>query len=87
MNIYSIKDIKAKLFGQPFFSRNDASATRSIAVYLGKPNDGDPMAKYPEDFVLYRLGKFDDETGAIIPEETPVSLVALQTLSKNPLDK
>lgn len=63
--VFSIFDTKAKLYGQPFFSKNKETAIREFQVAVH--GDG-MMGKYPEDFTLYSVGRFKFETGEIIPQ-------------------
>jgi hypothetical protein len=68
MNVYSIKDLKAAYFMQPFVSRNKGEAVRSFSSAVNDAgNSNNLMAKYPADYALFELGTFDEETGAIIP--------------------
>lgn len=77
MRIYSIYDSKAQYFGTPVFQRNAAEAIRSFSKVV---NDGRSLpSDCPEDFVLFELGEFDEQTGKVIPHAAPLSLTgALQ---------
>jgi hypothetical protein len=63
LGIYVIRDKKAHAYMQPVTTRNDGTAIRMIQSSLQK-GDTD-LAKYPEDFALYRIGEFDEITGTI----------------------
>lgn len=65
LHIYAVLDRKAQAFGRPFTIQNDAMAIRAFAAAQSDP--GSEISKYPEDFTLYSLGAFDDQTGEIIP--------------------
>lgn len=56
-------DQKSKTAGQPFFVKNDAIAIRSFSAAVEEGNSD--LSKYPEDFVLLRIGEFNQETGEI----------------------
>lgn len=62
--VYSIFDVKAKHFGVPFYAPNKAVGLRNVQSLV---RDGSASAsmlsRFPEDFVLYDLGTFDDERG------------------------
>lgn len=59
--MYSVFDAKAGVYGTPFFSPQDAMAVRAFADLA---NDlGTLVGKHPEDFTLFTVGHFDDETG------------------------
>lgn len=72
LNVYTIKDIKAETFGNPFYSANDNTAKRSLEQASKDPNT--TISQYPEDFVLYKLGQWDDETATISTLDTPFYL-------------
>lgn len=71
-NVYTIKDIKAEVFGNPFYSANDQTAKRSLDQASKDPNT--TICQYPEDFVLYKLGQWDDETATLSTLDTPFYL-------------
>jgi len=72
VNAYSILDTKSKIYNNPYFLINDAVAVRQFGLIV---NDKESLiSKYPEDFRLYRVGKFDMRTGKIITEENPVEI-------------
>lgn len=71
--VYAIRDEKANSFNNIVVSSNDLVIQRSFAetVITGS----DRMMKFsPRDFVLYRIGKFNLETGEMIPEAPIVRL-------------
>lgn len=64
MKIFSIRDLKVEAYSTPFFSLNQGTATRDISVrFLENPM----MKDYSEDFALYEIGDFDDQSGLISP--------------------
>jgi hypothetical protein len=69
--VYSIKDIKAVLFSQPYLSQNDYTAQRSFAQSI-KQNES--INANPEDFQLVHIGQFNALTGEIIPK--PIKALA-----------
>lgn len=62
MIMFGIYDLKAEHFFAPFFERSNDSAIRAIAVQFSEDS---MIARYPEDFVLYKLAQFDAESGAV----------------------
>lgn len=66
--IYSIRDNCAAAFIPPFFLPNDDMAIRAFS---NSCNDQEHMfCRNSEDYSLYYLGDFDDETGVItVPVE------------------
>lgn len=70
--MYSILDLKAAAFLQPFTVVNAAVARRSIA---GAVNNREHMfGQVPEDFAMYHIADFDEATGVI----TPLSPIVLE---------
>lgn len=64
LNLYSIYDIKAKVHIQLFQEANDYSAIRSFKDIV---NDSKfSISRYPADFALYAIGKFEQETGNLV---------------------
>lgn len=69
MVICSIHDTKAEAFSQPMFFQAVGQALRSFIDAVTDERDGNNnFAKHPEDFNLFRIGTFDDQTGEIVPE-------------------
>lgn len=63
MRIFTIKDEKAESFLQPFFAKNSAVALRMIEEAA---NDTDHnFNKHAEDFRIFEIGGFDEDTGEI----------------------
>lgn len=65
LRCYSIYDRKTLAFFPPFFMATDGAATRSFADLAGDMNT--QVGKHPGDFVLFMIGEFDDQKGAMIP--------------------
>lgn len=80
IGVYSFQDIKAQTFGNPFYAVNNQTAIRILSGVL-YANDS-YIARFPEDYKLYKIGEFDDSTGRLIPLElleyiTSADIVAL----------
>ncbi|QXP08593.1 MAG: nonstructural protein [Arizlama microvirus] len=68
--IVSVRDRAADVFSVPNFVLNIGAAIRSFGDEIRKPGtDQVPnmFNKHPEDFDLYSLGEYDDETGEFSP--------------------
>lgn len=70
--IYAVFDNKAEAFMQPFFADTPGLATRQFQTNVN--NDQSIFNKYPNDFVLYEIGIFDDAKGAVIPHDNNINL-------------
>lgn len=73
LKYFSVFDKKANLFGPVFSSHTLGSAERSLKESMSNPDS--PHGKYPDDFSLYHLFDFDDETGLIVDTHEPPLLV------------
>ena len=75
-NIYTIRDEAAKYFFPIFLANTDAEAIRMFSLSLGE--------KWPHrvDYILFRNGTFDSETGLTTSEETPVLVMPGINLEK-----
>lgn len=72
VNIYTVLDKKAGIYNTPQFLVNDEVAIRLFEFLVNQPES--VMARYPEDYSLYRIGSYDLDTGIIIPEAYPKPL-------------
>ena len=58
VNIFSVFDVVAKAYLQPFYSTNKGTAIRALVESMSDPKS--VIARYPEQYVLFELGTFDD---------------------------
>lgn len=65
MRLYAIYDKKAANFGEPLLAVNDAVMVRYLKDGLSPQH---PMLKYPEDFDLYSIAGYSQDTGRIEAE-------------------
>lgn len=72
MKLFTTHDSKAKAYLQPFFMRSKGEAIRGFSELANE--EGHQFKKYPEDFTLFYLGEYNEETGIITPLKTPESL-------------
>lgn len=71
IKVFSVLDAKIGAFAQPWFSPTREAGIRAFVEATRDPTT--MLAKHPEDFALYELGEFNDETG-IFSSSTPVAL-------------
>lgn len=69
LTAFSVFDIKAKVFCMPFFVHNVNLALRSFGDAVLDNSTG--ISKHPEDYHLYKLGEFDDDSGKLLSLEVP----------------
>lgn len=70
--IFTVLDIKAEAYLQPFFVPTTAFAVRSFAETCNTPDHD--FQKFPEDYVLIDLGEYDEQTGIITSHPTPMPM-------------
>lgn len=61
--IVSVRDAKMEAFGRPVFVTTVGGAIRSFDDEVNRDERDNQMFAHPEDFQLYQLGTFDDNTG------------------------
>lgn len=74
MYVVAIIDTQIGVFSRPSFVRSEGEARRGFVDEVNrKPNNGEqnPLNQHPEDFALYHLGLYDDETGRFEMPERP----------------
>lgn len=67
LKAYAVRDLKAGAYSVPFFSLNDNTALRTATDWANDTNH--PFGKHPEDYELFSLGTYDDETALLTPDE------------------
>lgn len=72
MRMYSIFDIKAQWYMSPTTIRNDEEAKRMFGDLAA--DERLEIGKHPEDFLLVRVGTFNNETGQL--EGTEPTIIA-----------
>jgi hypothetical protein len=71
LNICSVKDRAADAFGRPMFVPSTGVAIRSFSDEINRANDDNQLYNHPDDFDLYDLGSFDDNTGLFELHQLP----------------
>ena len=74
LEIVSVYDVKADIFSTPVFTASQATAKRDFADVAQNPES--KICKHPEDYRLFLLGMFDDETGTVESVLRPVLLIS-----------
>lgn len=62
---FSVFDSKAMTFGQPMFVSNTAVMFRMMKDEVAREGPDNMLNRHPEDFGVYAVGSFDDETGVL----------------------
>jgi hypothetical protein len=69
LKVFSIHDQKAEAYNTPFFQKTKGEALRNFTTGVNDPKT--TLNQYPEDFDLWEMGDWDDQTGKFEPYETP----------------
>lgn len=80
--IYSILDSKAGLFGPLMAFHRDGEAMRALDATVNSKQDSQ-ISKHPEDFRLFFVGTFDEESGDFESHKpAPQFIAAADTFKK-----
>jgi len=71
LQLISIRDQKGEAFAPPKAHKTIGEAERFLEHLVNKNADGNFLHMYPEDFDLYHLGSFDDQTGKMKLFDSP----------------
>lgn len=69
-----IKDRVADTYHPPFCVPNTGIAVRMFTDEINKASEQNIMYKHPDDFDLYQLGMYDDETALVTQDAVPRQL-------------
>lgn len=69
LKIYAVFDVKASNYGQPFFMTQHGLAVRAFSDLA--QDDKASVSKHPEDYKLYCLGEYDDNSGKFVSLSVP----------------
>lgn len=65
LHAYSIFDKKTASYACPVWARHLEEVVRSLRIELEDPKS--TYARFAADFVLFRIGHFEQDTGALVP--------------------
>lgn len=63
MEIIATRDIVSNLYGQPMFVPTIGGAIRAFGDECKRKEPNNILSTHPEDFELWHLGSWDDNTG------------------------
>ena len=75
MIVCSIKDRAADAFGRPFYVPAVGVAIRSFQDEVNRKSDDSQIYAHPDDFDLFELGVFNDDSGLFELFEQPKLLM------------
>lgn len=81
LKVYSVYDHQIESFARPFFMQSKGEAIRGWIQVVNDP--GTQINKTPQDFILFELGEYDDQTGMFSQPKAPVPIApALEYIKK-----
>jgi len=78
----SVKDRAADAYGRPMFVPSIGVAIRSFSDEVNRTDPDNQLNNHPDDFDLYYLGEFDDQSGDLITKGKPQFIVAATSFKK-----
>jgi hypothetical protein len=73
--VVSVRDRAADVFGRPFYVPHRNVAVRDFTDEVNRSSGDNALFRHPDDFDLYLLGTFDDNTAKFEAEESYTCLV------------
>lgn len=67
LNAYTLHDTKAASYSPPFFAGAHGLATRMVMELASDMST--TVGRHPSDFTLYCVGRFDTESGQVLPAQ------------------
>lgn len=86
MEIYAIRDNKAKTMNTPFFQPTDVHALRAFHAEVNRMHENNMIYLYPEEFDLCHIGTFTEPEGVIDGKTARGLLANGNSLKKTPKD-
>lgn len=72
LTVAAVYDLKSESYLQPIFVPNKATAERAFSNSVnGRESD---ISQNPEDFIMYHIGEYDDESGLLTPLQPPAHI-------------
>lgn len=81
LKAFSIRDSKAEIFNTPFFKNTLGEAERDFSTLC--KDEKSNVFQYPEDYDLYYLGTYNNNTGCYKTLDTPQHMLkAVQVITR-----
>ncbi|QXP08180.1 MAG: nonstructural protein [Arizlama microvirus] len=83
--VYSVYDKKAFAFNIPLFMPTEQTILRRLSLTINNATSENVLYYHTEDFALYHIGTFNDNSGVFTPDSTPKFITELAVLKKGEL--
>lgn len=80
MHIFAIRDRALGAYMQPWVAQTPGLATRMFQDELG--NKEGQMFRHPDDYDLYHIGEFNQDTGVLVPKTSAQLLASGKNLKQ-----
>lgn len=77
--VISVFDVQAQTFAQPMFVAAMGVGVRMVADEVNRAADDNLLYRHPQDFRLFELGEWDDQSGVCKFHAQPVLVQDLST--------
>jgi hypothetical protein len=81
MNMYTIFDVASGAYMRPFFMPSDGQAKRAFKDISTDAEH--EVGRHPEDYTLYKVGIFDDNSGEVMAFSPEKIVTALACVSES----
>jgi hypothetical protein len=79
--IFSVYDHKGLVYGVPFFKNTNLAAIRDFGDAV--QDQQTTLNRHPEDYQLFEIGEYDDNTAEIINQIPPKLMASASEFKKN----
>jgi len=76
LKMFSVYDSCARVYQNPFCLHNKNEAIRGFADAVGDEKTN--LHKHPEDYILFQVGQWEDDTGTVTPHTPEKVITALE---------
>jgi len=77
--MFSIYDVASGAYSRPFYGQSESQAIRSFTDIATDATH--EIGKHPEDYTLYRVGQWDDQKAALMPEDATSLATAQEVIA------
>lgn len=71
LRIYAVKDRATDAYAQPMFLQTNNQAIRLFQDEVNRAAPDNALNKHPDDYDLYYIGKWENESALLTPTERP----------------